>query len=115
MGKLFSPFLIHKLYLNVVAWGLFVVMPRARSRNAYQHVSDFDNGRIVAYWDCGLSYRSIAARVDQNPMTVCRIWNPWVRDGNTELRAGSQRLSFTSIREDRHVTRIALMDRAATS
>ncbi|GFU44035.1 hypothetical protein TNCV_4963481 [Trichonephila clavipes] len=42
-------------------------MPCVRSRNAYQHVSDFDKGRIVAYRDCGLSYRNIAARVLRDP------------------------------------------------
>ena len=31
---------------------------RVRSRNAYQHVSAFDRCRIVAYRDCGLSYRN---------------------------------------------------------
>ncbi|GFT03792.1 HTH_Tnp_Tc3_2 domain-containing protein [Trichonephila clavipes] len=48
-------------------------------------------------------------------MTVSRIWNRWVQDGNTERRAGSQRPPITSSREDRHVTRMVLMDRAATS
>ncbi|GFW64953.1 HTH_Tnp_Tc3_2 domain-containing protein [Trichonephila clavipes] len=70
-------------------------MPRVRSRNAYQHVSDFDKDRIVTYRDCGLSYCSIAVRID--PMTVSRIWNQWVQDGNTERRARSQRrLSLTA-------------------
>ncbi|GFX54801.1 hypothetical protein TNCV_2556871 [Trichonephila clavipes] len=36
-------------------------------------------------------------------------------DGNTEHRAGSQRPPITSSREDRNVTRMTLMDRAATS
>ncbi|GFS68762.1 HTH_Tnp_Tc3_2 domain-containing protein [Trichonephila clavipes] len=66
-------------------------MPRVRSRNAYQHVSGFDKGRIVAYRDCYLSYRTIAARFGRDPMTVSRIWNRWIQDGNTERRAGSQR------------------------
>ncbi|GFY24424.1 HTH_Tnp_Tc3_2 domain-containing protein [Trichonephila clavipes] len=48
-------------------------------------------------------------------MTVSRIWNRWVQDGNTECRAGSQRPPITSSREDRHVTCMALMYRAATS
>ncbi|GFW73830.1 HTH_Tnp_Tc3_2 domain-containing protein [Trichonephila clavipes] len=73
------------------------------------------HSRIVAYRDCGLSYRSIAARIGRDPMTVSRIWNRWVQDDNTESRAVSQRSSITSSREDRHVTHIALMDRAATS
>ncbi|GFX82674.1 HTH_Tnp_Tc3_2 domain-containing protein [Trichonephila clavipes] len=48
-------------------------------------------------------------------MTVSRIWNRWVLDGNTERRAGSQRPPITSSREVRHVTRIFLMDHGATS
>ncbi|GFV28665.1 uncharacterized protein TNCV_3986151 [Trichonephila clavipes] len=64
--------------------------------------------------DCGLWYCNIAARVSQDPMAVSRIWNRWVQDGNTERHAGSQRFHITSSREDRHVIRKALMDRAAT-
>ncbi|GFV35977.1 HTH_Tnp_Tc3_2 domain-containing protein [Trichonephila clavipes] len=90
-------------------------MPCVRSRYAYQHVSDFDKGRIVAYRNCGLSYHSIAVHVGRDPMTVRIIWNRWVDDGNTERLAGSQRPPITSSREDRHVTRMTLMDRAATS
>ncbi|GFW83250.1 astacin [Trichonephila clavipes] len=44
-------------------------MPLESSGNMYQHVSDFDKGRVVAYQDCSLSYRSIAARVGRDPMT----------------------------------------------
>ncbi|GFV96629.1 HTH_Tnp_Tc3_2 domain-containing protein [Trichonephila clavipes] len=91
------------------------MMPRVRSRNAYQHVSDFDKDRIVAYRDCGLSYRNIVAHVGRDPMTVSRIWNRWIQDGNTKHHAGFQRPPISSSREDRHVTRTALMDRAATS
>ncbi|GFX67253.1 hypothetical protein TNCV_1631011 [Trichonephila clavipes] len=46
------------------------MMPRVRSRNAYQHISEFDKGRMVAHRDCGLSYRRIAARVGRDPMTT---------------------------------------------
>ncbi|GFT09196.1 HTH_Tnp_Tc3_2 domain-containing protein [Trichonephila clavipes] len=63
-------------------------MSRVRSRNAYQHVSDFDKGRIVACRNWGSLYHSIAARVSREPMTVSRTWN---QDGNTERRSGSQR------------------------
>ena len=90
-------------------------MPRVRRGNEYYHVSDFDKGRIVAYRDCGLSYRDIAARVGRDPMTVSRIWNRWVQEGNTERRAGSQRPRITSSRDDRHLIRMAVTDRAATS
>lgn len=92
-----------------------VVMPRVRRRNDYQHVSDFDRGRIIAYRDCGLSYRNIAARVGRDPMTVSRIWNRWVQDNHTERHAGSQRPPITNSREDRHLIRMVTRDRTATS
>ncbi|GFS66331.1 HTH_Tnp_Tc3_2 domain-containing protein [Trichonephila clavipes] len=72
-------------------------------------------GQIVVYRNFCLSYHIIVARIGRNPMTVSRILNQWVQDGNKERRAGSQRPSITSSREDRHVTRRALMNRATTS
>ncbi|GFW70405.1 HTH_Tnp_Tc3_2 domain-containing protein [Trichonephila clavipes] len=64
---------------------------------------------------CGLSYRSTAARVGRDTTTVSRMWNRWFQDGNMERRAGSQRPPITSSREDRHVTRMTLMDHASMS
>ncbi|GFS49604.1 hypothetical protein TNCV_821411 [Trichonephila clavipes] len=64
-------------------------MPRVRNRNAYQHSSDFDKGRIVAIQNCSLSHRSIAIRVCRDPMTICRKLNRSVQDGNMERHAGS--------------------------
>ncbi|GFY08416.1 hypothetical protein TNCV_1358221 [Trichonephila clavipes] len=58
-------------------------MSHFRSRNLYQHISDVDKGRMVTYGDYSLSYRSTAARVGRDSMTVSRIWNRWVQD---ELR-----------------------------
>ncbi|GFY14876.1 HTH_Tnp_Tc3_2 domain-containing protein [Trichonephila clavipes] len=68
----------------------------------------------TVYHNYGLSYRSITARVARDVMTISKIWNRWVQDGNTERRARSQRPSITSSGEDRHVTHMALMERAAT-
>ncbi|GFT56236.1 integrase catalytic domain-containing protein [Trichonephila clavipes] len=95
--------------------GKNVPRPRGRSRRAYQHVSDFDKGRIVAYWNCSLLYHNIGACVGRFPMTVSRIWNRWVQDSNTERRCRSQRPPLTGSREDIHVTRMALMKRTAKS
>ncbi|GFS71893.1 HTH_Tnp_Tc3_2 domain-containing protein [Trichonephila clavipes] len=88
-------------------------MPRVRSRKAYQHISKFGKGRVVAYRNFAC-VRSIAARVDRDPMTVNRILHRWVPDGNTECCTRSQRPPITSSREDRQVTRMALMDHSAT-
>ncbi|GFX90909.1 hypothetical protein TNCV_3167401 [Trichonephila clavipes] len=65
-------------------------MPRVRSRNVFQRISDFDKGQIVAYRDCvcGLSYRSIAARFGRDPMAVSKIWKRWVHDKNSSKDNG---------------------------
>ncbi|GFV63100.1 HTH_Tnp_Tc3_2 domain-containing protein [Trichonephila clavipes] len=81
----------------------------------YQYVSDFDKCRIIAYWNCSLSYHNITDHAGRDPKNVRRIWNQWVQDGNTERCVRSRRPSITSSREDRHVTRKALIYHAATS
>ena len=50
-----------------------------KKKSAYQHMFDFDRGQIAAYWDCSLFYQSIAAPVNRDPMTACKIWNRWFR------------------------------------
>ncbi|GFT17924.1 hypothetical protein TNCV_4910831 [Trichonephila clavipes] len=55
-------------------------MLRVRSRNAYQHVFEFNKGLIVAYRNCDLPNHSIAARVGRDPMIVSGIGNRWVQD-----------------------------------
>ncbi|GFW03773.1 HTH_Tnp_Tc3_2 domain-containing protein [Trichonephila clavipes] len=90
-------------------------MPHLRSRNANQHVSNLDKCRIVAYRYCGLSYRSTVARVGRYPVAFSRMWNQWVQDVNTESHAEYQRPFTTSTREDRHVIRMTIKDRAAPS
>ncbi|GFX70432.1 hypothetical protein TNCV_4473661 [Trichonephila clavipes] len=39
------------------------VMSPKKPRSAFDQVSEFDRGRIVAYRDCGLSFREIGSRV----------------------------------------------------
>ncbi|GFX33369.1 hypothetical protein TNCV_812311 [Trichonephila clavipes] len=73
-------------------------MPRVRSRN-----DNFDKGLTAAYRDCGVSYRC-----SRDPVSISRIKNRWVQDGNTEPYAGSQRPSIASIREDSHSLKISV-------
>ncbi|GFX06210.1 hypothetical protein TNCV_642551 [Trichonephila clavipes] len=49
----------------------------------------FSAGRIVAYRECGLTFREIARRTGQNPTTFMRIWNQWVPEGHNELHVES--------------------------
>ncbi|GFX98030.1 hypothetical protein TNCV_4906801 [Trichonephila clavipes] len=45
------------------------VMSRRKQRSAFDPVYEFDRGRIVAYRDCGLSFREIGSRVGRNQRT----------------------------------------------
>ncbi|GFW88982.1 transposable element Tcb1 transposase [Trichonephila clavipes] len=48
-------------------------MARRKQLSAFDQVSEFDRGRVVAYRDCGLSFREIGSRVGRNQTTVMRI------------------------------------------
>lgn len=90
-------------------------MPRRRKRASFEHVSEFDRGRIVAYRDCGLSFREIGDRVGRNQATVMRICNRWMQEGTTDRRDRLHPPRCTTTRDDRHIVRMAVMDRSATS
>ncbi|GFT12952.1 hypothetical protein TNCV_5096211 [Trichonephila clavipes] len=80
-----------------------VMMPRVRSRIVYQHVSDFDNGRIVAYRDCGLSYLTshvlqCLRRLPQHGPSAWRswLWLPFILHLRKEcLQRCDQRRTWT--------------------
>ncbi|GFY07532.1 HTH_Tnp_Tc3_2 domain-containing protein [Trichonephila clavipes] len=91
-------------------------MPRVRSRKAYQHVSDFDKSRIVAYRDCAVYHNTVLLL---SSVEIQRLLAEYEIDRfRTVIWNAVLDLNFppiTSSREDMHVTRMALMDRAATS
>ncbi|GFS60179.1 HTH_38 domain-containing protein [Trichonephila clavipes] len=64
-------------------------MSRRKQRSAFGQVSDFDRGRIVAYQDCGLSFREIGSRAGRNQTTVMRICYLWIQKGTTNRRGRS--------------------------
>ncbi|GFT80884.1 transposable element Tcb1 transposase [Trichonephila clavipes] len=53
---------------------------------AFDQVSEFDRGRIVAYRDCGLSFIEIGSRVGRNQTTVMRICDRWMQEGTMDRR-----------------------------
>ncbi|GFY14467.1 transposable element Tcb1 transposase [Trichonephila clavipes] len=59
-------------------------MSRRKQRSAFDQVSEFDRGRIVAYRDSGLSLREIGSRVGRNQTTVMRICDRWMQKGMTD-------------------------------
>ena len=77
-------------------------------------MTDFERDWIVDYRDWGLSCRSISAHIGRNPIFIYRIWNQWIQEGFTECCDGSQQLAITNSQEDRHLTRMALMDYTVT-
>ncbi|GFY26088.1 uncharacterized protein TNCV_354051 [Trichonephila clavipes] len=60
----------------------------ADKRSAFDQVSEYHRGRIVAYRDCGLSFREISSRVGRN-QTVMRICDCLMQEGMTDRRGRS--------------------------
>ncbi|GFT40666.1 transposable element Tcb1 transposase [Trichonephila clavipes] len=64
-------------------------MSRKKQRSAFDQVPEFARGKIVAYRDCGLSFREIGSRVGRNQTSVMRICDRWMRGGTTDQRGRS--------------------------
>ncbi|GFW38036.1 transposable element Tcb1 transposase [Trichonephila clavipes] len=90
-------------------------MSSRKQRSAFDQVFELDRGRIVAYRDCGLSFREIGSRVGRNQTTVMRICDRWMQEGTTDRRGRSHPPQCTTSREDRQIVRIAVTDRSVTS
>ncbi|GFY24213.1 transposable element Tcb1 transposase [Trichonephila clavipes] len=90
-------------------------MSRRKQRSAFDQVSEFDTGRIVAYRDCGLSFREFGSRVGRNQTTVMRICDRWIQEGTTDQRVRSHPPQCTTSHEDRQIVRMAVTDRSVTS
>ncbi|GFW70006.1 transposable element Tcb1 transposase [Trichonephila clavipes] len=91
-----------------------VVLSKNDQRSAFDQVSKFDRGRIVAYRDCGLSFREIGSRVGRNQTTVMRICDRWMQEGTMDRRGQSHPPQCTTSREDRQIVRMAVTDRSVT-
>ncbi|GFY24445.1 transposable element Tcb1 transposase [Trichonephila clavipes] len=89
-------------------------MSRRKQRSAFDQVSEFDRGRIVAYRDCGLSFREIGSSVGRN-QTVMRICFRWMQEGTTDRRGRSHPPQCTTLREDRQIVRMAVTDLSVAS
>ncbi|GFV52415.1 transposable element Tcb1 transposase [Trichonephila clavipes] len=90
-------------------------MSRRKQRSAFDQVSEFDRGRIVAYRYCGLFFREICSCVGRNQTAVMRICNRWMQEGTTDRRGGSHPPQCTTSREDRQIVCMAVTDRSVTS
>ncbi|GFX17864.1 transposable element Tcb1 transposase [Trichonephila clavipes] len=84
-----------------------------KQRSAFDQVSDFDRGRIVAYRECGLSFRKVGSLVGRNQTTVMRICDRWMQEGTTDRSGQSHppQYHFTY----RQIVRMAVTDHSVTS
>ncbi|GFW29398.1 transposable element Tcb1 transposase [Trichonephila clavipes] len=64
-------------------------MSRRKQRSAFDQVSKFDRGSIVAYRDCVLCFRKIGSRVGLNQTTIMQICDRWMQEGRTDRRGRS--------------------------
>ncbi|GFU66342.1 transposable element Tcb1 transposase [Trichonephila clavipes] len=78
-------------------------------------ISEFDRGRIVAYRDCGLSFREIDGRVGRNQTTRIRICDRWMQEGTTYRLGRSHLPQCSTSREYRQIVRMSVTDRSITS
>jgi transposase len=90
-------------------------MPPVRRRAHYQHVTQFERGRIIGMREAGLSYRAIAHRVGRNVATVLRCCHAWFEDGRHQRVRGTGPRRRTTDRQDRHLRFLALRDRFSTT
>ncbi|GFV62437.1 transposable element Tcb1 transposase [Trichonephila clavipes] len=90
-------------------------MSRRKQRSAFDKVYKFDRGRIVAYRDCGLSFRRIGSRVGRNQITVMRICDHWMQEVTMNRRPRLHLPQCTTSREVRQIVRMAVTDRSVTS
>ncbi|UYV62559.1 hypothetical protein LAZ67_2001095, partial [Cordylochernes scorpioides] len=96
-------------------WGLLPLDLLQSLLSSFDQVSKFDRGRIVAYRDCGLSFREIGSRVGRNQTTAMRICDRWMQEGTTDRRVRPHPPQCTTSRDDRRIVRMTGTDRSVTS
>ncbi|GFU83836.1 transposable element Tcb1 transposase [Trichonephila clavipes] len=85
-------------------------MSRRKQRSAFDQVSEFDRGRIVANRDCGLSFREIGNGVGRNQTTVMRMCDRWMQEGTTDQSGRLHLPQCTTSRDGRQIVRMAVTD-----
>ncbi|GFV29729.1 HTH_38 domain-containing protein [Trichonephila clavipes] len=92
------------------------VISRRKQRPAFDQVSEFDRGRVVAYRDCGLTFMKIGSRVGRNQTTVMRVCDRWMPEGTTDHRGRSHSPQCTTSCVDReNIVHKVVTDRSVAS
>ncbi|GFY02992.1 uncharacterized protein TNCV_979971 [Trichonephila clavipes] len=90
-------------------------MPPRQNRNKFKQLTEFERGSIIGLREGGFSYHAIGACVQRNSSTVMRVWKQWTDEHLTTRKTGSGRRKVTSARDDRHLLRMTVNDRTASS
>ncbi|GFU64434.1 HTH_38 domain-containing protein [Trichonephila clavipes] len=78
MAWRFRRFQVRKLCFSCGFFKIRLITSRRKHRSIFDQVSELNRGGIVAYRDCGLSFREIGSRVGRNQTTVMRICDRWM-------------------------------------
>ncbi|GFU53388.1 uncharacterized protein TNCV_1247501 [Trichonephila clavipes] len=97
----FDDFKVRQLCFSCGFFKKRSVMSHRKQRSAFDQVSEFERGRMVAYRDCGLSFKEIGSPVGRNQTTVMRICDRRMQEGTTDRRGRSHPPQCTTSREDR--------------
>ncbi|GFS80905.1 transposable element Tcb1 transposase [Trichonephila clavipes] len=90
-------------------------MSRRKQLSDFAQVSEFDRGRIMAYLDCGLTFRQIGSRVVQNKTTAMQICCRWMQEDATDRSGRLHPPQCTTSLEDRQIVHIAGTDHSVPS
>ncbi|GFT79746.1 uncharacterized protein TNCV_3089771 [Trichonephila clavipes] len=87
-------------------------MPPRRNKEKFQQLTEFEQGKIIGLREEGFSYHAIGARVQWNSSTVMRVWKQWIDE---HRKTGGGRWKVMPACDDRHLLRIPVNDRTASS
>ncbi|GFY05925.1 transposable element Tcb2 transposase [Trichonephila clavipes] len=89
--------------------------PLRSFRRQYEHLSQFERGKIIGMMEAGWSARRVARQSGRSDCVMRRCWDQWIREMSFTRRPGSKRPQQTSRREDHHIVRSACVQPNASS
>ena len=90
-------------------------MSGQRQRAKFEQLMELERGRNTGVHEEGFSNYTTAAHVQQNSSIAIRTWNRWVGENQPTRTSRSERQKMTSMRDDRHLVRMALIKSTTSS
>ena len=86
-----------------------------RKKDKFRKLTEFERGRIIGLRERQFSYRTTAALVQQISSTAMRVWKKQTHEHRIIQKTGSGRREVTSVGDDRHLFRMVVNNRTASS